>query len=256
LIAIGVILVFAGVFIIVSINGRKERSRSGGLNDVTRLPVNRNLSTLTSNGNEDRLTTQRSGATPEQVEKAAVQVIRRISGDDNPYVFPAVAVTEITTRVGQYRALPALAAALRSLNQRGGEIASAARQEGLEPSLVIYTALAETGGGQRGDPGPAARQLVATLGLLRPHFGCELGDCTLIMLAAYRISPGTRRSHPLLATMRRLVRNPLTERNVWHLHDRGGIDDETYRFVLDVIAYGIIAQQPEQFGVSANAVSF
>ncbi|HEU4388845.1 MAG TPA: FHA domain-containing protein [Blastocatellia bacterium] len=255
--AIAVLLVMiAVVFIIVSLKDGKTRRPDDNASNLTVNEDNQNRFQSTANHNESQLGKSRSSVTSAQIEKSATQVIRRISSDENVYVFPSGALDEIATRVNRYGSSSALAGALRALNQRGGEIAASARQEGLEPNLVFYAALAETDGGQRRDPAAAARQMVSALAGLRPNFGCELGDCSLIMLAAYKIDPGTKRSHPLLATMRRLVHNPLTERNVWHLHERGGIDDTTYQFVLDVIAYGIIAQQPEQFGIAGNALTF
>ena len=45
----------------------------------------------------------------------------------------------------------------------------------------------------------------------------------------------------VLGAMRKAVTNAQKERNIWFLHNRGVIDDEAYGFVVDVIAYGIVA---------------
>jgi hypothetical protein len=258
-IAIALIVVTAAIVVIVTRDQTNAFEEKGRASSDSR-PIDGGLGGGGSNSNSAPGDSGVGAAgrvpNPEEIETAAGIVIRRISSDDRSYVFPSGAIDDLAARVEEHRRSPALPDALRALNRQAAGIALAARREALEPGLVIYAALAETRGGAEGDPVAAARRLLGSLGSLRPHFGCELADCALIMVAAYKLDPGTRRSHPLLATMRRLVRNPLTERNVWHLHERGGLDGETYRFVLDLIAYGAIAQNPGQFGVPGNAITF
>ena len=179
----------------------------------------------------------------------------RISKDDRPYIFPSNstdALARMRKKIEEYRASPSLAGLLNSLSQRAPEIAMRARREGIEPDLVFYTALAETDGGRKGsDAAAIAREIMPELLSLKAMFGTEMADKSLILVAAYRMGGGTRKSHPLLATMRRLVNNPLTDRNVWHLHEHGGLDAEVYNFVLSFIALGVIAQNPRQYGIAA-----
>jgi len=196
----------------------------------------------------------------EQIEKAAAQVMRRVSSDDRSYVFPpgaTRAVVDIKQKVNEYRTSSALSGALGSLTERGSQIAAEARREGVEPYLLAYISLAETDGGRaRSDPVATAREVLPRLKSLRATFGTELADKSLIVVAAYKIGGETRRSHPLLATMRRVVKDPQTERNVWYLHEHGGLDDEVYNFVVRFLALGIIAQNPRQFGVAAAPIAF
>ena len=196
---------------------------------------------------------------PEQFERAAAQVMSRISKDDRPYIFPSNstdALARMRKKIEEYRASPSLAGVLNSLSQRAPEIAMRARREGIEPDLVFYTALAETDGGRKGaDAAATAREIMPELLSLKAMFGTEMADKSLILVAAYRMGGGTRKSHPLLATMRRLVNNPLTDRNVWHLHEHGGLDAEVYNFVLSFIALGVIAQNPRQYGIAASPLT-
>ena len=66
----------------------------------------------------------------------------------------------------------------------------------------------------------------------------------------------TLESHPLLARLRRLANNPVKERNVWFLHERGGIDAASYDLVIRFLALGVIAQNPRQYGVSTEPLTF
>jgi pSer/pThr/pTyr-binding forkhead associated (FHA) protein len=193
--------------------------------------------------------------TIEQIEKAAEQVLRRVSSDNRPYVFPPYAVKaldDIRTRVEEYRSSPALVRTLSKLAAEAPDTAARARREGIEPDLVIYAALAETDGGRNNEtPLAIAQAILPDLLALRKTLGTESADKSLIIIAAYKMGRGTKKSHPLLQTIRRLVKNPLTDRNVWYLHERGGLDEQAYRFLIDFLALGIIAQNPPQFGVKA-----
>jgi hypothetical protein len=191
----------------------------------------------------------------EQIERAASQTLRRVSSDDRPYVFPsnaAAALEDIRRQIERYRNSSTLAAALNQLASGGGEIATLARREGIEPDLVIYIALAETDG----DALATARRILPELLSLRATFGTELADKSLILVAAYRMGGGTKKSHPLLATMRRAVKDPLTERTVWHLREKGALSDDVYDFVVRFLALGIIAQNPRQFGFGVAPLAF
>jgi len=195
----------------------------------------------------------------DQIERSAAQVMRRISSDDKPYVFPSgstSALADIRKKIEEYRASPAVAGALNSLGRQAPEIAMRARREGIAPDLVLFIALAEADGGRKSaDPSATARGIMPELLSLKATFGTEMADKSLILVAAYRMGGGTKKSHPLLAIMRRLVNNPLRDRNVWYLHERGGLDADVYNFVLSFIALGIIAQNPSQYGIAASPLA-
>ncbi len=209
----------------------------------------------TSNGNA---TASGNTASLDQVESAAGQVMLRISSDDRPYSFSEKALHDISQRIEEYRALPSTRDAILAMQRGGNAVATQARREGLEPGLVVYTGLLMTDGGRSGrDPVAAAREMIPNLLALRATFGSGDADSSLIVLAAYKEGGvGTKQSHPLLEKMRRLVKNPLVQRNIWYLHERGGLSEDAYNFVVRFIALGAIAQNPRQFGVAADPLTF
>ena len=101
-----------------------------------------------------------------------------------------------------------------------------------------------------------ARQAVPEVQFLRGHFGGNFADPSLLIVAAHKIPGGSKKSHPLLEPLRRLVRNPQTDRNVWFLREKGALSDTAYEFVLRFLAYGAIAQNPRQFSLDAPALIF
>jgi hypothetical protein len=56
--------------------------------------------------------------------------------------------------------------------------------------------------------------------------------------------------------MTRVVKNPLTDRNVWYLREHGGLDDRAYEFVVRFLALGVIGENPRRFGVAAQPVAY
>ena len=200
------------------------------------------------------------GVTVEDVEKVAVQFMRRISSDDKPYVFPPNAVNalgDIRKRVEQYAQTQATAGALNSMTAAAQAIAAEARREGIEPGLVISTALAEAEGTRTpSDQMATARRILPGLLSLRKTLGTESADKSLILVAAYRMGGGTKKSHPLLRNLTRAVKNPLTDRNVWYLREHGSLDDEAYNFVVNFLALGVIAENPRRFNIAAPPIAY
>ena len=177
----------------------------------------------------------------DSLEKNAVNVIRNISNEQS-YPFTPNVLAEIKRRSEQY-ANANIAAIVKSFATRGAEVATAARSQGIKPEMVFYLGLAETNGGQNGDPIAAARGAIAEVIFLRDHFGTNFAEQALLVIAATKVPGGNKKSHPLLACMRNKIKNPQAERNVWFLHEHGCLSDTAYEFVLKFLAYGVIAQK-------------
>jgi hypothetical protein len=191
----------------------------------------------------------------DQIEEGAKQVIRQISRDNKPYSFSERAIEDIRLRVLELRQASSLPSTLTALQENSGAIRARAAKEGLQPSLVILLALALTKGGERGDSLAAATRAVPLLASLNKMFGSNEADSSLILIAALQEGMGTHRSHPLLRRMKRVVTNPLAERNVWFLHDQNVLTNDAYDLVVDTIAYGVIARNPRQFGLDNDPLS-
>jgi hypothetical protein len=190
------------------------------------------------------------------IEEGAKQVMRRISRDSKPYSFSERALEDIAARVRDHSRSQYLSGSLGKLQENTESIGARAGKEGLQRSLVMLLALALTQGGQNGDPVAAAARAMPSLGLLNRMFGSSEADSSLILIAAFREGIGSNRSHPLLNRMRRVVSNPLTERNVWFLHEQDVVANDAYDLVVDTIAYGVIAGNPGQFGLDHDPFGF
>jgi len=191
-----------------------------------------------------------------RIEEDAKQVMRRISRDNRPYSFSEKSLQDINARTMELKRLPHLSESIRQLQNRGEPIASRAAKEGLQPSLVILLALALTDGGESGDCVKAASNALPLLASLNKTFGSNEGDSCLILIAAFHEGPGTRRSHPLLKRINKVVTNPLTERNVWYLDEQNALADNALSLVIDTIAFGVITRSPRQFGLENDPLNF
>ena len=218
----------------------------------------RPLSTYTEIPSQDKLKiSSKPQAIDKQFEKATVELIRRISSDDKPYVFPEKALQDIKAKVESYQNQPSIANTLLVLNQEAEKLALLARQEGIEPALLFYVVLAESEGGKQShELNAMAKKVLEELVTLRATFGSGLADSSLIIVAAYRMGSGTKKSHPLLAMMRKSVKNPQTERNVWFLREHGELNDDVYNFIINFLALGLIGQNPRAYGINASAFSY
>jgi hypothetical protein len=196
--------------------------------------------------------------TSQQVKLAAIQVMRRVSSDSQPYHFPENALRDVTRTVEEYRRhAAALRAALLTIRGGGAPLAAQARAAGVAPDMIFYAALAQTDGGRTTqDPLAAARAALPELADLRKPIGSTDADSCLIIVAAYSQRGGSRKPLPLVDQMRQHIKDSYRQRNVWYLHELGVVGAQAYDFVLRFIALGVIAQNPRQYGVDAEPLSF
>ena len=191
-----------------------------------------------------------------RIEEQAKQVIRIISRDNRSYSFSEDSLKQIQTRSIELSRAPRLSDALRDVQSKSDLVAVRAAKEGLQPSLVLLLGLALTQGGDSGDSVKAALAAVPLLASLNKTFGSREGDSCLVLIAAFSEGAGTRRSHPLLRRMNRVVTNPLTERNVWYLNEQQVLAPNAYALVIDTIAFGVITRSPRQFGFDSDPLNF
>ena len=246
-IATGVILLIAVVSIaVIALKKKPQPQQAVDLNSQVNMVLSTQAASTSSTSKTEMSSgtpvVQSSGNDP--IEKAAIQVIRKISSDQS-YPFTPAMLAEIKRRVDQ---LPvgSIANAMRTIESQGGDIAVSVRSQGIKPEMVYYIGLAETNGGQSGNVLAAARNAVPEINFLRAHFGTNFADQTLLTIAAMKVPGGNKKSHPLLGCMRSKVSNPQSERNVWFLHDKGCLSDGAFDFVVRVLACGVVAEMPRK----------
>lgn len=252
-----ILIIVVGGFLLLAGRRQSPVEDGRGRNSQFNSPSNGANSAATpgvGGGGQSTADGNTSAVGEEELERAAARVVQRFSGDDRPYAFPPEALRDITQQVEQYRQSNDLRDAFVAMRRGAPAVAAQSRAEGVSPDLVIYAALAASDGGR--DPSATARAMIPQLRDLRTTFGGGDADGSLLVVAAYTYGSGSKKSHPLLDTIRRLVRNSFAERNVWHLRERGGLSDTAYNLVISTLAVGVIAQSPRRYGVQTEPLVY
>lgn len=192
-------------------------------------------------------------------EAAAKQCLLKLNTHDKrPYAFPSEKIlSEINAKAEQYRGSAQLADALKKLQSNSADLVAKAKNEGMEPGLLIFTALAASDGGKQGDPVAKAHAIFPTLDFVRVTLGEEDVDSSLIVVAAFVEGTGDKKGHPMTGRLARLItKNTLGNRNVWYMREHDGVKPEGYELVLKLIALGAISQNPQLFGVNTPPLTF
>jgi hypothetical protein len=198
----------------------------------------------------------------DQTALAVKRVMSKLSKDNAPYISD-VGVNDVKLKVEEYRGSRDLGERLSVVKQGCAEISAEAERINLRPALLMYAALADLEGPSGSNPITAARRMSPRLLSLRATFGTETANSSLLLIAAYPypfnppIGSQTRTPHPLASKLveiggRRSTVETSEARTVWFLREKNAITDEAYQLVIRLLAIGVIAQNPSQYGIDAE----
>lgn len=261
--AVVVILVVAGAVLLVS-----QRSKSTGsanltvkrpdidtTDDVTPQPANSDGSHSTNEQTSvDTIPTPVGDSSDlSLIESCASKVLTGISRDTRP-VLTEKPLKDIKSNVQRYKSSSSLAELLRSMKRALPQISAIAKSNGVRATLVAYATLAQIDRDGHGDPVQVAAGLAPTLARMRAIFGDETATDSLLTIAG--LGEGASLQWRINKLSERGNDSPMTIRSVWYLHDHQTISDQTFNFVLRFLALGVIAQDPQKFGVSGEPLIF
>ena len=152
----------------------------------------------------------------------------------------------------------ALADNINAARKNSAEIKSIAEQKSLKPQFLAAAAVTKLGG-SRGDVLQTAKGMAETFDKLRTPIGCEFASDALLMIAAYDQAAGGD-----FLKMRNMLQDISTKypessraiRSIWFLHKINKITDSEYDFALRFLAVGTVMQNPKDFGVNTEALTF
>lgn len=152
----------------------------------------------------------------------------------------------------------ALADNINAARKNSAEIKSIAEQKSLKPQFLAAAAVTKLGG-SRGDVLQTAKGMAETFDKLRTPIGCEFASDALLMIAAYDQAAGGD-----FLKMRNMLQDISTKypessraiRSIWFLHKINKITDTEYDFALRFLAVGTVMQNPKDFGVNTEALTF
>jgi len=205
------------------------------------------------------LPTPKVSADSEKVEQHAAAFLRRIAQND-PKAFLTGKQTEIVnSKIASFKGSSALAENLKAVKKNAAQFETLANTKNLKAQFLATAALARIGN-NRGDPLAVAQTILPILSDLKITLDNKLADDNLMIIAAFeRGAAGKPRS--LQSTLEALSKNtqnvsPREIRSIWFLHEKGKITEAEFNFALQFLAIGAITQNPKDFNVNAEAVTF
>lgn len=195
----------------------------------------------------------------DKIERHAIPFMRRIAVKDDTYVFTQKQLGEINNQIKAFKGSSALRENLKAVKRDASKFEELAKRKGLKPQFLAVAALAKIGN-QSQNPLTVAQTMLPILGELKITLGNELSDENLLMIAAYNLGE-QKKPRPLQSTLESLTKQsqgiPANQvRTIWFLREKGKITDAQYNFALKFLAIGTITQNPKDFSVEADAITF
>jgi hypothetical protein len=188
------------------------------------------------------------------IEGYASRVLSSISRDTKP-VLTEKPLSAISSKVEGYRNSSSLESDLRTMKRALPQVSALARAHNVRTPLAVYATLARIDrNGGRGDPAQVAAAVCPALARMRDVFGDELANDSLLAVAG--MEEGADLQGRITRLAGRVSDSPTTIRSVWYLHDHQVISNQTYDFVLRLLAIGVISQDPSKFGISVEPIVF
>jgi pSer/pThr/pTyr-binding forkhead associated (FHA) protein len=244
-------------------NGKSNQENSN--EDPEETPTPRNNSNKGNSGTNSSNPTNSSvndsppdpaAAELDKVERNAYQFLRSISHNDPSPVLIGKQVALINARIKSYKNSAALRTNLRSAKNSAASFQTISNAQGLKPSLLAAAALMKLNE-TSGNPETTANTIAPNLGKLGGILGTDLANDCLLVIAAMEEGGSENSMRDKLQNLSKSQNaNVATVRTIWFLHENGKLSDASFNSVLRFIAIGTIAQNPKDFGVDAEPLSF
>ena len=159
----------------------------------------------------------------------------------------------VTDKIKPFKGSTALAENLKDAKKNSSKIVELAKSQNLTPQFLLVATLTELGT-TRGDVVGKATEILGTLGKLSRVFSGELSDDSLLVIAATNQSKDGELLNTITKSSTEFPNSPV--RSIWFLHDKNKLSPAQFDKVLRFLAVGTIMQNPKDFSVNADAVSF
>jgi hypothetical protein len=183
--------------------------------------------------------------------------LRRIALNDPKAFLTGEQAKLVNDKIKQVTS-PALADNINAARQNSAKIKSIAESKSLKPQFLATAAITKLGS-NRGDVLQTAEAMAETFEKLRTPVGNEFASDALLMVAAY--DQGAAGDFLKMRNMLQDIATKYPEssrsiRTIWFLHKNNRITDAEYDFALRFLAVGTIMQNPKDFGVNTEALTF
>ena len=202
---------------------------------------------------------KKTSSDTEKIESSSANFLRRIAQNDTRAFLTGKQISVLNGKINQFKGSGALAENIQNAKKSASQIASMAQSKNFKPQFLAGAALAKLGN-SRGDVVATAQSMLDTLDNLSIVLGNELADDNLLVMAAFDqgVAGENLKMRDKVAGLTKKFPNKSSReiRTIWFLKDNGEITDAQFEFALRFLAIGTIAQNPKDFNVQAEAISF
>lgn len=190
-----------------------------------------------------------------KTEANAAAFLRKAAAND-PKAFVTGAQAQIIyAKIRSVAASPTLAENISSARKNAAAIKTLATAKNLKPQFLAIAAITKLGS-SRGDVLSTAQTMADDLDQLAIQIGNELGEDCLLMMAAYNLGDPIKMRNMLQDLATKSSESSRTVRTIWFLQKNGKITPAEFDLALRFLAIGTIAQNPRDFGVNTDGLTF
>jgi hypothetical protein len=192
-----------------------------------------------------------------KIEQNGAAFLRNIAQNDSKAFLTSEQAKEISPKIKQVSSSTAVAANISSAKKNSSQIRSIAAGKNLKPQFLAVAAITKLGN-SRGDVVQTAQAMADILDKLGIHIGSESSEDTLLLIAAYDqgVAGDFMKMRNMLQDLaNKFPESPRTIRTIWFLKKQGKISNAEFDRAITFLAIGTVAQNPKDFGSSAEALS-
>jgi hypothetical protein len=226
-----------------------KSSSTVGINPTISPPPEETSTTPTPEGSDEL----------KKVELNSASFLRRMALNDPNAFLKTTEIEIVNSKLSGLKGSGNLAENIKAVKNNASQIEALAQKEGLKPQFLAAAALTEIGD-KKGNPLEVAKTMLPIFAGLRISLANNLADDNLMMIAAYDQGKAgnfkdLRNALEALAKKNPSV-SPREIRTIWFLKKQGKITEIEYQFALSFLAIGTIMQNPKDFNVNAEAITF
>lgn len=196
-----------------------------------------------------------------KIEQNSAAFLRRIALNDPSAFLKTAEIEAVSSKISSFKGSSSLAENLKAVKNNASQFESLAQSKGFKAQFLAIAALAKIGN-KPGNPVETAKEMLPFLADLRVSLGNALADDNLLIMADYPRRSANRKGS-LQSTLEAIPKmkdiekaDPREIRTIWYLKRNNKISDEGYNLALQFLAIGTISQNPKDFNVNAEAVTF
>lgn len=205
------------------------------------------------------LSTPKVSSEIEKVRQNSSLFLRAIALNDPKAYLEDKQIEMVNKQISQFKSSTALADNLKNIKKNAAEFETLANSKNLKPQFLAIAALAKIGNAT-GNPLEVAKTMLPVLGELKVTLDNNLADDNLLIIAGYDTGAAgkPRALQSIIEGLSKKTDNASAReiRTIWFLKDKGKITDAEFEFALRFLAIGTISQNPSNFNVNAEAVTF